>query len=304
MGSRVHERRWRPPYPVSLSLLLGIHRRGAGDPTHVVEESGAVWRSARTPQGPGTVRFVLDSDGVAVTAWGAGGEWLCEMAPAWLGAQDDLAGWSPDVSVLRDGARALHGPRVGRTGLVMDALMPAVLEQKVTGADARRAWRWLVRRYGEPAPGPLVGLLLAPEPAVWRTIPSWDWHRAGVGPQRSATAVRVATAAARLAQTADMPPGEADTRLRAVPGVGAWTSAEVRQRANGDADAVSVGDAHVPRLVTYALTGRVSDADDDMLAALEPYRGHRFRVQRLLERSAIRAPRFGPRYRPHDFRSS
>ena len=298
----VRERRWRATYPVSLPLLLGVHARGAGDPTHVVDRQGAVWRTARTPDGPGTVRFAVEGDEVAVTAWGAGAEWLCDMAPAWLGAEDDLVGWAPTVPALRDGARRFAGPRVGRTGLVMQALLPAILEQKVTGGEARQAWQWLVRRYGDPAPGPAAGMAVMPGPAVWRAIPSWDWHRAGVGPQRSATAVRASALAARLEQAAQMSSADADRRLRAVPGIGAWTSAEVRQRALGDADAVSVGDAHVPRMITFALTGQVSDADDDMLAALAPYAGHRFRVQRVLELSRVATPRFGPKYSPHDFR--
>lgn len=296
-------RRWRSPYPVVLPLLLGLHRRGTADPTYRTEPGGAVWRAARTPAGVGTVRFALDGMDVDVAAWGPGASWLLEMAPEWLGARDDLSGWLPQVPVLRDGSRRWHGPRVGRTGLVLDALMPAVLEQKVTGGEARRAWRWLVRRYGEAAPGPSVGLMVMPDAQTWRAVPSWDWHRAGVGPQRSATAVRVAGLAAQLERAASLPSAAADARLRSIPGVGAWTSAEVRQRALGDPDAVSVGDAHVPRLITYALTGEVSDSDDDMQQALEPYQGHRFRVQRLLERSDVRAPRFGPRYSPHDFRS-
>lgn len=299
---RLRERRWPAPYPVSLPLLLGVHARGSGDPTHVTDRRGAVWRTARTPDGPGTVRFAVDSGVVEVSAWGPGADWLCEMAPAWLGSDDDLTGWAPELPVLRDGARRMAGPRVGRSGLVMQALMPAILEQKVTGREARRAWQWLVRRYGEPAPGPAAGMSVMPEPSVWRAIPSWDWHRAGVGPQRSGTAVRAAALASRLEQAAQMSSLDADRRLRAIPGVGSWTSAEVRQRALGDADAVSVGDAHVPRLITYALTGKVSDADDDMLAALEPYAGHRFRVQRVLETSGVAAPRFGPKYSPHDFR--
>jgi 3-methyladenine DNA glycosylase/8-oxoguanine DNA glycosylase len=186
----------------------------------------------------------------------------------------------------------------------MEALVPAVLEQKVTGGQAREAWRWLLRRYGEPAPGPAAGMVVPPDPGTWRSIPSWDWHRAGVGPQRSATIVRAATVAARLEEIVGMDEPAADARLRSLPGVGAWTSAEVRQRALGHADAISLGDLHVPRLVVFALTGKVSDSDDDMLAVLEPYRGHRFRVQRICELSDVRAPRFGPRYAPHDFRAS
>ena len=36
----------------------------------------------------------------------------------------------------------------------MESLVPAILEQKVTGIEAFRAWRALVVRYGERAPGP------------------------------------------------------------------------------------------------------------------------------------------------------
>jgi 3-methyladenine DNA glycosylase/8-oxoguanine DNA glycosylase len=297
---------WRPAAPVSLRLVLGVHRRGAGDPTFAVDPAGAVWRTARTPDGPGTVRLSSRDGAVHVQAWGPGADWLCAVSPQWLGDADDLDGFRPASPVLRDGARRTGGPRLGRSGLVWEALVPAILEQKVTGGESRRSWRWLVRRYGEPAPGPSPGpepLRLVPDPDTWRQIPSWDWHRAGVGPQRAATVLRAAAVAPRLEAVTAMAPDDADARLRSVAGIGPWTSAEVRQRACGDADAVSVGDAHVPRLVVYALSGRVSDSDADMLAALEPYRGHRYRVQRLLELSDVAVPRFGPRYQPLDFRT-
>jgi 3-methyladenine DNA glycosylase/8-oxoguanine DNA glycosylase len=77
----------------------------------------------------------------------------------------------------------------------------------------------------------------------------------------------------------------------------------VLQRAAGALDAVSVGDAHLPRLLVHALTGDVRDDDEAMLAALEPYRPQRYRVQRLVELSGHRAPRYGPRYAPLDHRS-
>jgi 3-methyladenine DNA glycosylase/8-oxoguanine DNA glycosylase len=79
-----------------------------------------------------------------------------------------------------------------------------------------------------------------------------------------------------------------------VPGVGVWTSAEVRFRAHGDADAVSFGDYHVARWVGWALTGEEID-DDGLVELLEPYRPHRARVQRLVELSGRRPPRRGPR---------
>jgi 3-methyladenine DNA glycosylase/8-oxoguanine DNA glycosylase len=100
-----------------------------------------------------------------------------------------------------------------------------------------------------------------------------------------------------LERTLRVDHAEADRRLRSVPGIGVWTSAEVRQRAHGDPDAVSFGDFHVARSVTFALTGVEGD-DDAMAELLEPWRGHRFRVQRLLELALRGHPRHGPRMAP------
>jgi len=90
-------------------------------------------------------------------------------------------------------------------------------------------------------------------------------------------------------------------RLRAVPGVGVWTAAEVAQRAWGDPDEVSVGDFHLPALVGWALAGRPVD-DDGMLELLSPYAGHRHRAVRLVEMSGVRKPGFGPRMPVGDIR--
>jgi 3-methyladenine DNA glycosylase/8-oxoguanine DNA glycosylase len=88
---------------------------------------------------------------------------------------------------------------------------------------------------------------------------------------------------------------DAYRRLTSVPGIGPWTAAEVGVRALGDVDAVSVGDFHLPNLVAFALAGEPRGTDARMLALLEPYRGQRARVVRLLELSGVRAPRYGPR---------
>ena len=82
-----------------------------------------------------------------------------------------------------------------------------------------------------------------------------------------------------------------------MPGIGRWTSAEVRQRAHGDADAVSLGDYHVARSIGWALVGEQTD-DDAAAELLEPYAGHRYRVQRLLELAGVRHPQHGPRMAP------
>jgi 3-methyladenine DNA glycosylase/8-oxoguanine DNA glycosylase len=67
----------------------------------------------------------------------------------------------------------------------------------------------------------------------------------------------------------------------------------------GDPDAVSEGDFHLPNLVAWNLAGEPRGTDERMLQLLEPYRGQRGRVQRLLEAGGTGAPRFGPRMRIH-----
>ena len=308
------ERVWRPDGPVDVRLTLSPLRRGAGDPTWRAE-AGGVWRTCRTPGGPGTIRITVHPRERAVRgrAWGPGAEWLLETLPQVLGADDDRAAF-PELAgragagaeVVLGALRRHPGLRIGRTMRVFEALVPAVLEQKVVGREAWRAWRWLLRRYGEPAPGPAPdGMRVFPEPEVWRQIPSWDWHRAGAEAVRARTIINAAWHADKLEATAAAGPAgsaEADRLLRALPGIGVWASAEIRQRAHGDPDAVSVGDYHIPGIVGWALTGRTTD-DAGMLRLLAPYRGHRYRVTRLLELDGHRPPARGPRMPARDYRS-
>ena len=297
-----HSRVWRPGRPVDLGATLGPLRRGSGDPCLAVDAAGAWWRATLTPGGPATLRVQVDAAAGEVRgeAWGPGADWVLETLPALLGARDDPGDFRTDHPVLREVWRRHPGWRVPRTGRVVEALVPAVLEQKVTGTEAWRAYRTLVRRYGEPAPGPLP-LLLPPAPRSWALIPSWEWHRAGVDQARSRAVVTAVRAAGRLEALTALAPAEAQARLRTLPGIGAWTAAEVAQRALGDADAVSVGDFHLPKLVGTVLAGRRVD-DTGMLELLEPYRGHRYRVVRLVELSGLGYERRGPRLAPRDFR--
>jgi 3-methyladenine DNA glycosylase/8-oxoguanine DNA glycosylase len=300
------------PFAPQLGRVLSAFRHGGSDPTARRSADGACWRAARTPAGPVTLRVVAVGQAITGQAWGPGASWQLDALPALVGCQDDLSTFEPGpLSVL---ARTFEGPRLGRTGLVWDSLVPAVLEQKVTGIQAFAAYRRLVRRFGEPAPGPgaALGLVVPPPPAVWQTIPGHDFHQAGVGPQRRDTIRAAAVLGPRLDSLglgADgLPAGgvEASARLdlalRSVPGVGVWTSAEIRQRVLGDPDAVSVGDAHIPHIVGAGLAGRRVD-DAGMLELLAPWRGHRHRVALLLAMGGPAPERFGPRYAPIDFRA-
>jgi 3-methyladenine DNA glycosylase/8-oxoguanine DNA glycosylase len=296
-------REWRAPFAVDVPLTLSAHRHGGGDPAYATDRSGAVWRTSLTPDGPGTVRVASRGAVVTGLAWGPGAGWLLDRLPDWLGFHDDRAGFAVLHAVLGELVLRFEGLRVGRTGRVFEALVPAVLEQKVVGHEAFRAWRFLLRKHGEPAPGPApAGMRVVPPPQAWARIPSWDWHRAGVEGVRARTIINAATVAARLEEALDLPPAEADGRLRSLPGIGVWTSAEIRQRAMGDPDAVSVGDYHLPAVVGWTLARRKTD-DAGMLELLAPYAGHRYRVTRLIELGGSAPPRRGPRMPIRDYRN-
>ncbi|KOV09510.1 3-methyladenine DNA glycosylase [Streptomyces sp. XY431] len=297
-------RHWRPGFPLDVARTLLPLRRGPADPSYRRTADGALWRASRTPGGIGTLRVLpRPSEGVVeATAWGPGAQWLLDGLPGLLGAQDDPAGLVLPAGPLREAQRGAAGVRLTRTGLVLESLVPAILEQKVTTGEAYRAWHTLLRAFGTPAPGPSEGLWVAPSAREWSLVPSWEWHRAGVDPKRSATVQRAVRLAPRLEEASAMGHEESFARLTAVPGVGIWTAAETLQRCNGDADAVSVGDFHLPNTVGWALAGRVRSDDADMLALLEPYRPHRHRLCRILLSTGTHAPRFGPRLTPNDHR--
>ncbi|HEX6196256.1 MAG TPA: hypothetical protein VFZ37_10105 [Jiangellaceae bacterium] len=295
-------RTWRPPWPVNVAATLTVLKRG-NDPTHRVERDGTVWRTARTPDGPGTIRIASRSGTVEGTAWGSGADWLLAALPAWLGDEDDPETFVPHHPLLERAVKLHRGLRIGRTGLVMEALVPAILEQKVTGLEAKRTWQRLLRNHGEPAPGPAPdGMRVLPTAETLRFIPSWEWHRLGVGPDRSKAIVQVSRVASRMAEAATMSADDATRRLQTVPGVGPWTAAETIQRALGDPDAVSIGDHGIPSMVAWALAGERTADDDRMLELLEPYRGQRYRACLLIERTSGKPPRHGPRMPARDFR--
>ncbi len=290
----------RTSRPVPLGAVVSVFRRGGGDPTSR-RDHDAWWFGWLTPDGAVTLRLSVSAAAgeVAVQAWGAGSGWALEQVPDVVGERDDPTGFEPLHAPVGEAWRVFPGWRVPRSGLVLQALVPSVIEQKVTGQEAFSGYRRLVTRFGEPAPGPGsdLGLRVPPTAAGWAGIPSWEWLAAGVDPARSRTVVRLVRHAGRIEECADLPVEAARARLQALPGVGRWTWAEVAQRALGLADEVSFGDYHVAKNIGWALTGTPVD-DEGLAELLQPYAGHRYRVQRLLELAGANRPRRGPRMSP------
>jgi 3-methyladenine DNA glycosylase/8-oxoguanine DNA glycosylase len=305
------------PAPVTRILELPAHYDFAGtlgslamnrhDPCARVG-GGQAWWAIRTPDGPATLHLARTGTQVVATAYGRGSTWALDRADAVLGLRDDLAGFAELADadpVVRAAFHAHPGLRMMASGRIFAHLVPVILTQKVTGLEASRAYLGIARAFGQPAPGPLAGLMLPPDAAAIAATPYWAFHRFGLEQRRAETLRRVAAMGDRLDRSPD--PTTARRLLLSIPGIGEWTVAEVVRLAYGDPDAVTVGDYHLPNHVVYALTGaaragardgspgRISSADARMLEVLEPFRPQRARVVQLLLANGASAPKFGPR---------
>ena len=280
--------------PLDLGRTLWPLRHGLGDRTIRLLRDEA-WLAARTPEGAAAVRLRRVGETLDAHAWGDGAAFLLASVPALIGEEDEPDGLVARHAIVRELQRRHPGLRLPRSGRVIHALVPSVFEQKITGTEAFRAYAALLRRYGEPAPGP-GRLMLPPMPERLAGLPYHAFHPIGIERRRAEVVRRAAARAAWLeaATTAK----DASRRLQSLPGIGPWTAAEVVRSTFGEPDAVSVGDYHLPNVVAWALAGESRADDARMLELLEPYRGQRGRVQRLLEVGRITAPRYGPRTGP------
>ncbi len=284
--------------PLDLRATLAV--KGLNGPSLSVRPDG-LWRSTRTSRGPATVWMRLRGRELLVDAWGEGADHALERVPAWVGEFDEPAALVPAHAAVQRAARCGLGMRMASVGGLVEVLIPTILAQKVTGIEAARSYRQLVARYGDPAPGP-AGLRLPPDPARLAALRYFHFHPLGVEQRRAETIIRVCREADRIEATAGRGLEMAYRFLHHLRGIGPWTSASALMVARGDPDAVPVGDFHLPNIVAWALAGEPRGTDERMLELLAPYGGQRGRVVRLLERYAGRAPAYGPRYAPRDFR--
>ena len=291
--------RIEPNRPLDLALTLAPI--GGGPSLRIAD--GEVWRASHTPDGAATIHLLQSHQGIDVEAWGPGASWAAAHAGLLCGEDDDPTGFSPGHPLLAQVHKRHPGLRIPKTHAVFEALVPAVLGQKVAGVESHRSYERLVDALGEAAPGP-ERLKVPPTAEVVARTPYWTFHRLGIERRRADTIIAAARSASRLEETVRMDIAAAYKRLQAFRGVGPWTAAHVALVALGDADAVQVGDYNLPHTVGYALEGTPRSTDDRMLELLEPYRGHRARVIRLIGVAGITAPRFGPRLPLRDFAHS
>lgn len=297
------ERVWSPGRHVPMLAILKPLWRGGGDPCFRVDND-TIWRATLTPEGSALLHLApAPGEAIHARAWGDGAQWVIDGVPELFGDHYDPSGFRPlpEHRVLVEAHRRFSSWRPPRTKAVFEAFSAACLEQVVTGPEAFHGWRTLVQKFGTTAPGPAhdptsraAGMMCPPTPLQWRAISDSVWLSAGVELRRRRVVQTGARVAPALERTLTTDPATVEAALRSLPGVGVWTAAEVRSRAHGDADAFSFADYHVAKDVTWALTGEVLD-DDACAEIIEPYRGHRLWVQRLIELANLRRPRRGPR---------
>lgn len=290
------ERVFPMPHGYDLARTLAPLRHGPQNPS-VRFGTNQVWRASRTPRGAATLQVIQEPDHLRARAWGEGAAWLIDVTPGLLGYNDEPASFRPFHPVLRQLHRRFEGLRICCTSAVVETLIPTILKQKVTSIEAARGYRAIIMSLGEPAPGP-SRLLLPPSARQLAALPYWRFHPMGIERKRAEIIRRVCAEAGRLEALTSSTSREGQRRLQTIPGVGRWTASEVARIAWGDADAVRLGDFHLPGLVSWALAAERRADDARMLELLEPYRGHRGRAVRLLQLGRRYPPRRAPRMSP------
>lgn len=278
------------------AVAVRLQQLGSRDPCLALEARG-FWRSANTPAGPVCVRVRSNGSKIFAESWGEGTAWALERLPAVCGALDTP--WSDHVepewlnALVQQHSRL----RLGRALRLPDLLWCVILQQRVRGAQAADNWSKLVHRLAARAPGPSP-LWLPPTGDALRRLRLSEYAALGIDAKRARTLRECALHVAKLDRVAEGSLDDAREFLPKLRGIGPWTTALLLACGLGDPDAVQVGDYHLPNHVAYAFTRRRRATDEEMLELLEPYRGNRHRVVRLIEAYGPRRPRGGPRLTP------
>jgi 3-methyladenine DNA glycosylase/8-oxoguanine DNA glycosylase len=274
-------------FPVDFARTFSMQQLGPYDPT--AELKGDCFRKAffYRKEAAG-VEICRDGDALVVRAFGKhAGELLAETV-AGLEQDDRYFHFGiEDRGILRLHS-LLPGLRLLRVPWIYDMTCSAILQQRIRTVDAMRDWRRITQRYGSLGP---MGLRAFPEASVLAQAPRFALERMGIDARRSSALLRFANELRFVRFHAGMDFGALRQTLLRVCGIGPWTTETVMGYGAGDVDATITGDLHLPHLVCYALAGEREGSDERMVELLEPFRGHRFRVIRLLYASQLTVPR-------------
>lgn len=286
-----------PPAPgLPQRLTLSPLRNGRFDPT-IRLENGEFWRATITPDGPATLHVDWRDGTLRSQAWGAGADWLLATVPSLVGHRDSPVTFVDAHPLIMRAQHRIGELRIGASRTLYHDLLPTILGQRITAREAFQQWERLCQRLGEVAPGPRSDLRLPPSPDRLAATPSWWFHPLGIERKRAEPLITVAKHAHHLWEWAGLSTHECAQRLNLLPGIGEWTIGLVLACSLGEPDALAVGDYHLKNIIAWNLAGEPRGTDERMLELLEPYRGQRGRVARLVSLEGTMPPKFGPRQR-------
>lgn len=279
------------PASYNLKRTLGLLSLGGNDPT-IRLRSHSADLCFLTPEGDVTVSAQHVGESLNVQLHGDGSRWIQPHLPDCFALHDDTSTFQPDGR-LRKLAADFPGIHLPRLPVVFHRLLQIVLQQLVRWEDAAATWRSMTRQFGNPAPGQR-NLTMGPAPATLTKVGYYDLVACGALPRQARVILRLAADFNRIQRSADHSVERLTACLRSTRGIGPWTIQYLLGSALGDPDAVLTGDYALPHAVSWFFQRQPRGTDEVMLQLLEPYRGHRFRVQKLLMLSGISAPRRGP----------
>jgi 3-methyladenine DNA glycosylase/8-oxoguanine DNA glycosylase len=280
--------RWKI-FPVHFSRTFSLQRLGPYDPT--ADAGKDHFRKAFFYRGEAAaVEFLRAGDSLAVQAYGKFAEPLLEETLHGLNQDDRYSSFATEDSGVWRLHRSLPGLRLLRMPWLYDITCSAILQQRIRTVDAMRDWRRIAQRWGgEISLGPL-NLRTFPSAQMLAQVAQFELQALGIDAQRARTLLKFAQESRFAPLRTTMNFAELRRHLERIPGIGPWTTESVMGYGAGDPDAAIPGDLHLPHLVCYALAGEPVGSDERMMELLEPFRGHRFRIIRLLYASGLDVP--------------
>jgi 3-methyladenine DNA glycosylase/8-oxoguanine DNA glycosylase len=236
---------------------------------------------------PAAIEICRAERGLKICAHGSFADELLTETIAGLQQDDGYTAFAtPDTGVLR--LHTLHpGLRLLRVPWLYDITCSAILQQRVRTVDAMREWRRITQRWGTPAP---LGLRSFPSADVLAHVPMFALESIGIDAKRARTLLAFARESRLVSMKSGMTFADLRKYLLRIPGIGPWTTESVMGYGAGDTDAAIPGDLHLPRVVCYALAGEERGSDERMMELLEPFRGDRFRIIRLIGAAGVDVP--------------
>lgn len=266
---------------LDIPRTMALQQLGTYDPTARFE--GSAFIKVHEDEHGRVVRHTIDRapSGITIEVAGEGAASLLDVWRAQFPVEDGHDAFVAVHPTLQRLVRALPGLRLLGVPWRLDVAVGAVLQQRVAFVDAARAFRQVALKWGTHD---ALGVAF-PGPRRLASISTAQLQSIGIDAQRARAIHLLAREEVRsgFLRRPDDPP-RVRQRLLSIPGIGPWTTEMILGFGFGfgDRDALPLGDVHLPSLVASTLGGRTHGTDADMIELLQPYRGHRFRVVRLL----------------------